>query len=472
MASRRHPTLFCAAACAWLLARAALAGEIAGAPVALPLTLNPDLYVQWGNDFFGRGGSQDDYRTQQSILNARIGERWLLALDYSILTVGAEISSTEPVRARLDQLSGSLGYVLYDHGGSLRRRLSAGLGVRATGDFDGDVVQNGFHRLSTGQNVQLPYVDSDEVIPIGWLQGGVQHALLETSVGWAGRWDLGYWASGTLLASTDGQLDGTAGLYAIAENGPWRIWTGPRGDLREGYSQDPVQSATARVEEGYFYVVGLSVGPLILQTAQALSADTQSFGSISISASEAAGLPIDNHRSALGVQVSLLIPDVQVNTQLRWSPASINAHLPERRRLYLIAGIRYGEPTYKDSPTAWVEVNQAVMQIELEGETVALGPWIKPYASFGFGLRDEQLADTASGTTLRSRTVQSGVAVADAGVRFDAAGDRGRWGLQVKLGLSGWLPFSSEDVEVNGTRYSLQEPGLAMSAGVTASYSW
>lgn len=468
----RHARLLCAAAALGLFPGAISAGEIAGAPVPLPLSIDADLYIHWGNDAFGKGGSEDDYRTQQSILNARLGDRWLLALDYSILTVGAVAGSAEPVNGRLDELSASLGYIIHQRDGGRRERLSAGLGARATGDFAGEEIQNGFHKLNSGRVVQLDYVSSDDVVAIGWVQGSLQETLFETSYGGFGKWDLGYWANGTLLGSSDGQVDGSAALYGIVENGSVRLWVGARGDLREGYSQDPVQSATARVEEGVFYVVGLSIGPLILQTVQAISADTQSFGNLSLTANESEGQPIVNDRSALGAQVSLLLPDIQVETQLRYSPASINEQLPPGRRINLIAGFRYGEPPYEGSTTAFVETRQVGFQIELEGETRTLGPWIKPYASFGLGWRSEQLLDDASGERSKSQTVERGVALGEIGLRFDSAGRRSNWNLQIQLGLGGWLPFSDEVVVVDGTRFTLQEPDVALSAGIATSVSW
>ena len=472
MLDTRHVSLLCAASVLGLLPGVISAGEIAGAPVPLPPSISSDLYLHWGNDAFGKGGGEDDYRTQQSILNARLGDRWLLALDYSILTVGATTGSTEPVNGRLDELSASLGYIIHQRDAGRRERVSAGLGIRATGDFEGQNIQNGFHNLNGSSVFQLDYVDSDEVLAIGWVQGSFQKSLFETSAGWSGKWDLGYWANATLLISSGGQVDGSGGLYGIVENDSVRLWAGARGDLREGYTQDAVQAATASAEQGYFYVVGLSIGPLILQTVQAISADTQSFGNISLTANESEGQPIINDRSTLGVQLSLLFPDVQVDAQLRYAPATINEQLPAGQRTNLIAGFRYGEPPYKSSTTAFVETRQVSFQIELEGETQALGPWIKPYASVGLGWRSEQLIDDAMGPSSKSQTVDRGVALGELGLRFDAAGKKSNWSLQIQLGLGGWLPFSDEVVVVDGTRFTLQEPGAALSAGFTTSVSW
>jgi hypothetical protein len=53
----------------------ALAGEIPGLPAGLPPFIERDLELNFSNDFLGRGGSTDDFRTQQAILMARFGER-------------------------------------------------------------------------------------------------------------------------------------------------------------------------------------------------------------------------------------------------------------------------------------------------------------------------------------------------------------------------------------------------------------
>ncbi len=65
----------------------ALAGEIPGLPAGLPPFIERDLELNFGNDFLGRGASTDDFRTQQTILMARFGERWMALVDHSILTL-------------------------------------------------------------------------------------------------------------------------------------------------------------------------------------------------------------------------------------------------------------------------------------------------------------------------------------------------------------------------------------------------
>lgn len=72
---------------------ATLAGEIAGIPSQAPPFLQRDVELNLNNDFFGRGGSTDDFRTQQIILAARFGEDWLAVFDHSILKLGSSAAN-------------------------------------------------------------------------------------------------------------------------------------------------------------------------------------------------------------------------------------------------------------------------------------------------------------------------------------------------------------------------------------------
>ena len=106
--------------------------------------LPPGLEVRYqfnqSNDFLGRGGSVDDFRTQQIIIAADFAERWTAVVDHSVLTL------TDPAASgRIDQFSASLGYRLLqraDENGIAT--VTAGLGVRGIGDFEaGKAVAKG-----------------------------------------------------------------------------------------------------------------------------------------------------------------------------------------------------------------------------------------------------------------------------------------------------------------------------------------
>jgi hypothetical protein len=132
------------------------AGEIPGLPPVLLPTIDGDFAINFSNDFLGRGGSVDDFRTQQIIITTKIDDRWLAVLDHSILTL-----TDSPAPGRIDQLSGSLGYhLLYNGNANAIDRLTVGGGFRSVGDFAGERIQNGFHRL-IGSNIDsLLYVNT------------------------------------------------------------------------------------------------------------------------------------------------------------------------------------------------------------------------------------------------------------------------------------------------------------------------
>lgn len=452
-----------------VVSAAVSAGEIAGAPVPVLPSIPRDFSFHWGNDAFGRS-TQDDFRTQQSIVSGRFHEDWLYVIDYSILTVGAQSENSNLGTGRLDQLSGSIGY-RFHHNDDDRKlsELSAGAGLRATGDFDGQRMQNGWHRLTNAKIDNIDYVDSNNVDGIGWFKASFQETMRTFATEKTGNWDLGYWLDGTALVSTDGQVDGNAGVYGVVENNDLRFWLGGRGDLRHGYSQDFVQSATAKAEQGYFVVLGLSLGPLILQTAQALDSDTQSFGNISLNATESQGEPLDTSHSQLGGQVALLFPDLSIAAQLRYSPRILNDYENRNYRINLVGEIRHGMPPYKDSTQLFIEASQVSIQSEFETQ---FDEWIKPYVSFGVGWRREKVVTDGSTSLADSSVVDRVVGLGEFGLRFDAAGKGKDWGVQLQLGVGGWVPFSNEDVTVGSTTITLQDPGYAFSTGVTASFLW
>ena len=133
-----------------LIKSPATAGEIPGMPPAqLPL-FERDFTLTLSNDFLGEGGIVDDFRTQQVIATLKLDQRWLAVVDHSILTYKDPSSP-----GRLDQVSASLGYQLIDkvsaHGTD---QLTIGGGLRSTGDYAGEKIQNGFHRL-VGRGLEL-----------------------------------------------------------------------------------------------------------------------------------------------------------------------------------------------------------------------------------------------------------------------------------------------------------------------------
>lgn len=453
----------------------AQAGEIAGAPAPVVPSIAGDLRIYVGNDAFGRAGTEEDFRTQQTMLDARLSQRWLLAIDHSILTLDEHDTGTDATPGRLDQLSATVGYALIQDGENPSVRynaVSAGAGIRATGKFAGDRIQNGFHRLTGDLVVRLDYVDSHDVDGIFWLRGTRQRTYSPNLSGWLRESRLGYWIEGTTLASTGGQWDSSVGVYALGLREPLSLWLGLRRDWRSGYDRDPVQRLTARVESGLFGVVGIAIGPLIIESVQALESGTQSFGSVSIVAGETATQPVGLGDSSAGLQLAILAPDMELAAQLRWAPKFLNASLETDRRLRLYTEARYGEPELNGSTTTFIRTRQLTLGGELELELDPSLRWVKPYGALGLGWRGEQPRDEEPGGARAPAEIGRPVLTGDLGLRFDFAGNGKSWSLRSQLGLTGWLPFSDATAEIGARRVRLQDPGLAAVVGVTASFDW
>ena len=197
-----------------LAAGGAGAGEISGLPPHLAPTVRPDYSFFLGNDF-AAAKTSDDFRTEQMIATARLGESWVALLDHSIFT---REDVPEPERGRIDTMTFSLGYeFLSSELAGHRTSMTAGLAVRGVGNFEGERIQNGFHRLIESDTSAIPYTDTRRTDPAGWFLAEHYRRLRPIGAGGlADRWDIGYWVRAGALATADGQLDaGWISFHAI-----------------------------------------------------------------------------------------------------------------------------------------------------------------------------------------------------------------------------------------------------------------
>lgn len=217
--------------------RPASAGEIAGAPPALLPTIDRDFSFNFSNDFFGRGGSVDDYRTQQIIIAAKLSGKWSAYLDHSILTL-----TDAPSSGRVDQISASLGYALVDRVfESGVDQLTIGGGLRSSGDFAGQRMQNGFHRLIGSDIDSLPYVGATDTAATAWIDGARYRNFAKF-----GNWNAAYWLRASLLGSSNGEWDSSIAALAVVSRRATDIWFGLRHDWRSGYDSNIVQIEIGR----------------------------------------------------------------------------------------------------------------------------------------------------------------------------------------------------------------------------------
>jgi hypothetical protein len=450
------------------LTMGARAGEIVGLPPVSPPGAPRVAEISVGNDFFGRGGYIDDYRTQQLALILPIGERWIAALDHSILTL-EEPDNASP--GRLDQIGGSVGFVVWRDADPARpASLTAGLGFRSAGEFGGSRIQNGFHRLVNSDIKLTPFVGTERTDGSLWVRGEVAAPTAFGSPAWAGQgWTAGYWLHGTALATSDGQWDG-AGAAHVTLTGPRSMtWFGLRGDFRGGYSRDIVQDGVADNEEGLYAVFGLRIGPLLLETAQGFDSE-RAFGRVSLRAdlpADAVPPALTDGRYELGV--ALTAPDILLAVQGRREVCDWFRCAPGRR-WRLVADLRFGEPQDGKAVDRYIETLQLGGGLELELRPAGLPRGWAVYGMLGAGWRQERLDGDGPLGAERSGTASGGTLIGETGLRLATSGYGEAWAFRLQLGLSGWLPFSAERVEFAGRSERLLEAGVAAVLGAAFAF--
>jgi len=432
--------------------------QIPGVTPPSPPSLERQVEIFFGNDFLGRGGDIDDYRTQQLAVIAALGDRWSVLVEHSILTLE---KPKQGVPGRLDQLAGSLSYRLIDTENSSRASvLEVGGGFRYSGELAGARIQNGFHQLINSSIKDMPYVDTDRVDATVWVRLDRNGTLKrDVSVPLLGSdWQFGYWGRAASLVTSDGQWDTNLGLMGVASKGGFQAWIGAQADWREGYDRDNVQRETAEFEDGAGLVLGFRYGPLIIETEQNFDNDS-AYGHISLVSS---GQRINNHE--FGVQLGLTMPDVYVNAQGRWSLCEFMNCAGKFQKTALV-DVLYGKPAFGSSVTHFVATTQLSLSMEFAARPVAGLSWFETYAAIGAGWRSERLEGEGELAAERSAAVDRFGLAGGAGLRFGASEPRDAWSFLLQIGVNGWLPTSSGTVVFAGQPETLQSPELALQFG-------
>jgi hypothetical protein len=455
---------------AWLaalLAVPAWAGEIAGLPPQLPVFVERDFEVAFSNDFLGRGGSTDDFRSQQMIVSAKLADRWRAHIDHSILTL-----DDGPEPGRIDQMSASLGYefMRHDEPGRLTS-LVAGVGIRGVGSYGGERMQNGFHRLVRAKIVDLPYADLSGHDATAWLDANHYQVIGERGdAGPFGDWRRGIWLRAGSLATAAGQWDSSLAAFGVMSRGPLDIWLGLRGDWRSGYG-DTVLRETAAAEEDYAVAFGVRYGALVLETVQQLN-NNASYGQIRL---VSAGSDSRNDVSAVSalppfeLEVGMSVPDVQLRVAgkqpVRWLTARGSAW-----RESAVIAASYGEPQYRDDSGSFVLSGQLDAGLEFSRPWVDRRERLRVYAATGAGWRYEELVGVDRLRRVGRRHAGSAVVTLAAGLRFASAATRGDLHLETQLGLFATLPLDDADLRIADERYTLQRPALNLVLGLSVAF--
>jgi len=441
---------------------AAHAGEIAGLRPTLPTFLQRDLEVAFVNDFLGRGGSVDDYRTQQSVFSATFSDRWIAVLDHSILTL-----NEEPSPSRIDQLSISLGYVwINKHTDAGADRLIVGTGLRNVGRYSGERIQNGFHRIIGSSIEELAYTGESANDMTVWFDAERYRILRDsTNSGPLKNWRVGYQVRATTLITSDSQWDSALAIQAIISKPTTDIWLGLRGDWRDGYDS-PVLRETADAEDDLAVVLGARIGPLVIETVQQLN-NKSSYGQIRLisSASDAAAWG----RPGFGLGFSALIPDVQLRLTGRLPTRILTADASKWHES-LVVGLGYGKPQYENDTALFTRSLQVDAGVEFEIPVSDDTDWLSVYVGAGAGWRDEKLTRAGEFQDESSAAVGSAVLTASAGLRFKVFSYQDRWLFRLQFGLIGRLPVNDADVTVAEQSFQVQRSALDLTFGAAVHF--
>jgi hypothetical protein len=337
-----------------------------------------------------------------------------------------------------------------------------GIGLRGSGDFAGERVQNGFHRLVGSEIEDLPYSGDDQTVVTAWVDAETYAPLSDR-----GSWTFGYWLRGRALATSDGQFDGSASAMAVASRAGFDAWTGLRQDWRSGY-REPVQRATANQEQDLAFVLGLRFGSLVIETVQQVDNDA-SFGQLRLLSSEDTSRDrvFGNPRFAL--EAGFYLPDVHLHVAGRFSTSLL---LPSsstwRESVYV--SVDGGEPQLED-PSVYAESLQLGAGIDWERNLSARSGWLGAYVSFGAGWRREKLVGGGPLAGEASDSLDRAVLLGGTGLRFHATTFSERLRYRIQLGLSTWLPVRNGQLSIGDRTLQVQEPNAALSLGVTFEFT-
>lgn len=445
---------------------ASFAGEVSGLPSHLPPIVRPDYLYFLGNDF-AAAGTSDDFRTQQMMVSARFRDTWLAVLDHSILT---REDLAEGERARIDTMTFSLGYEFFlSDGAAGRTSMAAGLAVRGIGNFEGERIQNGFHRLVASDTDAIPYTDTRETDPAAWFIVDHYRRLAGASgSGFWSSWDAGLWLRAGAFASAAGQTDAVAGIYAVASRGAIDLWLGARRDWRSGYDDDFVLEDTAREEDKYAVSFGARVGALVVETVQRIDS-AASYGQLSFVSSPETRRRVHETPARVDGQLSLQLPQVTFQAVARWHHrlfAPQHSNLGEA----VFAEIRGGQPQLGRNPALFVDTLQVSLGSEWSRPVSNRLDWLRLYVNVGAGWRREQLLGRDVRRGQESESVDRAVLVAESGIEVDAAALAEHLGLRLRLGVTGWLPSSDATVSIGGTSEVIQRADASIVAGWVLAY--
>lgn len=440
-------------------------GAIAGVPEEpRPGTL-PGAWLAWSNDSFGgeMGQNTDDFRTNAVSGGMRLGDHWLIALDYSMLThletVGAE--------QRSDELTATIGY-RHDFAGLPRAWLAGGAGVRVAGDLGGESVQNAWHDLWDYEEVRVPYEDGDRA-GVAYLAGGWAYvpdlALVEVL-----DHRLGIHLSAAALATTEGEFQGALSLQLAATGRDAAFWVGVREQLNHGNNLSDTAAAVAAHEDGTWLTFGTSAGAWYFEGG--VDAHTQAtvgrVGFLWRRGNSETPAQVAEIEGILG-----LYEGYALGLQYRWRPHWLDDLSGGRAAMML--DYRFGQYPGMDWYGNLVVVRQPLVGIDLSWAPPRAGFQLVPFIYAGAGVRQEQVEITLPGARFPKDDAVRAVVQGGVGLRcywgaLPSSERTARYGVSLVYDV--WQPFGDATVSNGFETGTYQEAGGAAGLRLAATVAW
>lgn len=453
-------------ACALALGLASPAcAAIAGVPEEpRPGTL-PGAWLAWSNDSFGgeMGQNTDDYRTNAISGGIRLGQHWVIALDYSMLTH----LETPGAEERCDELTATIGY-RHDFVELPRAWVAGGAGVRLAGDLGGEQAQNTWHDLWDYARVHVPYEDGGAA-GVAYVAGGWAW-VPDVELGSMLDHRLGIHLSGAALASTDGEFQAALSLQFAATGRDAAFWIGLREQLNGGSHLSNTAAAVAEHEDGTWLTFGTSAGAWSFDGGVDLHTQA-TVGRV--------GFLWKRGTSTLPAQVAEiegilgLYDGYALGLQYRWRPHWLDDLTGGRAAMML--DYRFGQYPGADWYGNMVVVRQPLLGIDVGWSAPRGGFQVVPFVYAAAGVRQEQVEVTLPGARFPKDEAVRAVVQGGVGLRCywgePPSGERtARYGVSLVYDV--WQPFGEATVSNGVETGTYQEAGGAAGLRLAATVAW
>lgn len=204
----------------------------------------PKMWLGIANDDYGPiqdGDDMDDHRTAAFHGGYR-HDNWLLFIDFAILTDKAQ-------SVRTDELTISVGRILLSDEEVPIEPLAdwdiaVGVGLRLTGDMNGEGIQNDWHSLINQEPTVLPYEEADPET-LGWVSGEWVWVANQDPEDW--QWGVSMAFRG--VVNSLGQSEWSPAAHIVMRHWSIDAWTGLRYESRNGNGSNTLAQQTVLASE-------------------------------------------------------------------------------------------------------------------------------------------------------------------------------------------------------------------------------